>query len=295
MGLVAHRQPASPAIWTAVVRGRTKEGFRGMPTAELDTVEMWYDERGQGDPLVALHPGGAGVDSRALTPNVEAFSRLFHVYTPAQRGHGRTPDVEGPIGYELMAQDTIAFIETVIGQPVYLLGVSDGAIVALTVALRRPDRVRRLVFAAGVFHRDGWAEGILDGEAPDFFKESYAELSPDGIEHYDAVVAKLDAMHRHEPALMPHELGTITCRTLILVADDDEVRLEHAIEMYRSLPDAELGIVPGTSHGLMVEKPDLCNLIVTEFFTKDPAQTFAPIRRAARNDSGVLFNSSRYP
>ena len=57
-----------------------------------------------------------------------------------------------------MAQDTITFIETVIGQPVYLLGCSDGAIVALMVALRRPDLVRRLVFAAGVFHRDGWAE-----------------------------------------------------------------------------------------------------------------------------------------
>ena len=49
-----------------------------MPIAELATVPMWYDERGQGDPLVLLHPGGAGVDSRALTPNLEALSRLFH-------------------------------------------------------------------------------------------------------------------------------------------------------------------------------------------------------------------------
>jgi pimeloyl-ACP methyl ester carboxylesterase len=63
--------------------------------------------------------------------------------------------------------------------------------------------------------------------------------------------------------------------------DGDEVRLEHAIEMYRSLPDAELAVVPGTSHGLLVEKPDLCNLLITEFLTKEPVQTFAPIRRAA--------------
>ena len=120
---------------------------------------MWYDTRGQGDPLVALHPGGAGVDSRALAPNVEALSRHFQVYTPEQRGHGHTPDVAGPITFELMAQNTIAFIETVIGGPVRLLGCSDGAILALTVALRRPDLVRRLVFAAGVFHRDGWEDG----------------------------------------------------------------------------------------------------------------------------------------
>ena len=57
---------------------------------------------------------------------------------------------------ELMARDTTTFIGTVIGQPVSLLGYSDGAALALTVALRRPDLVSRLVFAAGVFHRDGW-------------------------------------------------------------------------------------------------------------------------------------------
>ena len=123
-------------------------GRTGMATAELANVQMWYDRRGQGDPLVALHPGGAGVDSRALAPNVEALSQHFRVYTPEQRGHGHTPDVEGPITFELMAQDTITFIETVVGGPVHLLGCSDGAILALTIALRRPDLVRRLVFTS---------------------------------------------------------------------------------------------------------------------------------------------------
>jgi pimeloyl-ACP methyl ester carboxylesterase len=66
-----------------------------------------------------------------------------------------------------------------------------------------------------------------------------------------------------------------------MIGDDDEVRFEHAAAMYRSLPDAELAVVPGTSHGLLVEKPDLCNLLMTEFLTRDPVQTFAPIRRAA--------------
>jgi pimeloyl-ACP methyl ester carboxylesterase len=120
-----------------------------MPTAELPRVAMWYDERGHGEPCVLLHPGGAGVDSRALGPTVDALARVFRAYTPEQRGHGRTLDVAGPASYELMAEDTIAFIDTVIGAPVYLLGCSDGATVALTVALRRPDLVRRLVFAAG--------------------------------------------------------------------------------------------------------------------------------------------------
>ena len=251
-----------------------------MPIAELATVPMWYDERGQGDPLVLLHPGGAGVDSRALTPNLEALSPLFHTFAPEQRAHGHTPDVAGPVSFDDMARDTIAFIDLVIGRPVYLLGCSDGAVVALLVTLRRPDLVRRLVFATGVFHHDGWEAGVLEGEPPEFLRRSYAEVSPDGAGHYDTVVAKLAAMHEREPALTAADLGTVTCRTLVMIADDDEVRFEHATEMYRSLPRGELAVVPGTSHGLLVEKPDLCNLLITDFLTKEPVETFAPIRRA---------------
>ena len=253
-----------------------------MPTVELPAVSMWYDERGHGDPCVMLHPGGAGVDSRALAPTIEGLSGLFAIYAPEQRGHGHTPDVQGPISYDLMARDTVTFIETVIGRPVHLLGCSDGAILALTVTLGRPDLVRRLVLAAGVFHHDGWAEGVLDDEPPEFLRTSYGEVSPDGIGHYDVIAAKLAAMHASQPALTEGDLGRIGCRTLVMVADDDQVRLEHAVAMYRSLPDAEFAVVPGTSHGLLVEKPDLCNLLITQFLTQDPVQTFAPIRRAAR-------------
>jgi pimeloyl-ACP methyl ester carboxylesterase len=251
-----------------------------MPTAELPGVSMWYDERGQGEPCVLLHPGGAGVDSRALAPNLDALSQVFRTYTPEQRAHGRTRDVDGPITYELMAEDTITFIERVIGQPVYLMGSSDGAVVALMVTRKRPDLVRRLVFVAGVFHLDGWEDGVLDGEPPAFFRQSYGEISPDGIGHYEVVAAKLAAMHAREPALTQGDLREIRPRTLVMVGDDDEVRLEHAIAMFRSLPEAELAVVPGTSHGLLAEKPGLCNLLITDFLTKEPVQTFAPLRRA---------------
>ena len=79
---------------------------------ELGEVRTWYDEKGGGEPLVLMHPGGA--DPRAWAPNIDALAARFHVFTPERRGHGRTPDVEGPISYELMAQDTIAFLEGVV-------------------------------------------------------------------------------------------------------------------------------------------------------------------------------------
>lgn len=252
-----------------------------MPTVELPLVAMWYGEQGHGDPCVLLHPGGAGVDSRALAPTVEPLSELFHVYTPEQRAHGHTADMPGPITYELMAGDTIAFIETVIGRPVRLLGCSDGAVIALLVARSRPDLVERLVFVAGVFHHTGWEEGVLDGDPPSFLRASYGEVSPDGAAHYDDVVEKLAAMHACGPTLTSADLTGVTMRTLLMFGDDDEVRLEHVMALYHSLAIAELAIVPGTSHGLLVEKPELCNQIITDFLTRDAVATLAPIRRAA--------------
>jgi pimeloyl-ACP methyl ester carboxylesterase len=96
------------------------------------------------------------------------------------------------------------------------------------------------------------------------------------------MVAKLAEMHQNEPTLTAHELRALRSRTLVMVGDDDEVTLEHAIDMYRAILDAELAVVPGTSHGLLVEKPELCNQLILDFLTTDPVPTMAPIRRAAR-------------
>jgi len=89
-------------------------------------------------------------------------------------------------------------------------------------------------------------------------------------------------MHLVGPTLTPTDLARLRSRTMVMIADDDEVILEHAISVYRAIPGAELAIVPGTSHGLLVEKPALCEMILTEFLTTEPAATVAPIRRRVR-------------
>jgi pimeloyl-ACP methyl ester carboxylesterase len=251
--------------------------------ALLDDVRTWYETHGDGQPLVLLHPGGAGVDARAFGPNLGPLAAQFRVYTPERRAHGHTPDVAGPITFDAMAQDTMAFLETVVGRRAHVVGMSDGAIVALLVALRRPDLINRLVFVAGVFHFDGWLPHVIDpsNEPPEFLARLYAEVSPDGADHYQVVVDKLAQMHLAEPTLTTDDLGGVSNRTLVMVGDDDEVRLEHAVAMYRAIPDAELMVVPGTSHGLLIEKPGLCNNVIIEFLTEDPIPTMAPIRRKA--------------
>jgi len=245
---------------------------------DLDGVRTWYDEHGAGEPLVLLHP--AMTDARAFAPNVGALAQGFRVLTPERRGHGRTPDVEGPYESGRMAADTTAFVELVARGPAHLVGCSTGATVALLATLHRPELVRRLVLVAGVFHRDGWAPGVLDETPPDFMADSYGEISPDGRDHFAVVAEKLARWHDHQPALTDEDLARVENRTLVMVADDDEVTLEHAVELYRGIRDAELAIVPGTSHGLLVEKPELCNGMIVDFLSNDPVPTFAPIRRA---------------
>jgi pimeloyl-ACP methyl ester carboxylesterase len=249
---------------------------------ELNGIRIWYDEQGTGEPLVLLHPGGVGVDSRAFEPNLGALAAHFHVFLPERRGHGHTPDADGPYSYELMALDMVHFCEQVVGGPARLIGMSDGAVVALLLAHQRPNLVRRLICVAGPFHRSGWiASAIEPGlETPDFLVSSYGVVSPDGQEHYQVVQRKLDQMHTLGPTLTTDDLGSIGCQTLVMVADDDEVILEHAVAFYRALPRGELAVIPGTSHGLLVEKTDLCNKIVVDFLTRDPVPTLAPIRRA---------------
>lgn len=250
---------------------------------QLGDVQTWYEERGDGEPLVLLHPGGA--DARALAPNVDALAAHFRVYTPERRGHGRTPDVEGPITYDLLAQDTIAFLEEVVGAPAHLVGNSAGGNVALLVALRRPDLVRRLVLISSVFHRDGWIPEAIDpNQGPhEAIARGYAQLSPDGADHFPIVFGKLKRMDFEEPTLTVSDLAAVAARTLVMVADDDEVILEHAIAMYRGLPDAALAVIPDTSHGLLHEKPATCNALIVEFLVHDPLPTIAPVRRAGRS------------
>jgi pimeloyl-ACP methyl ester carboxylesterase len=209
---------------------------------QLGDVHAYYEEDGEGEPLVLLHPGLA--DSRAFEEYLPALAERFRVFRPDRRGHGRTADVDGPITYDVMAEETIAFLERVVGGPAHLLGHSDGAPVALLVALKRPDLVRRLVFSAGVFHHDGWTPGAIEPE------------------HFHVVKAKLDRMHREEPTLTDDDLAGYPGPALVMVGDrDDEIRPSHTLALFKGLPDAQLAVLPGTGHGAIDTR------IVIDFLT----------------------------
>ncbi|HEY2671585.1 MAG TPA: alpha/beta hydrolase [Rugosimonospora sp.] len=269
----------------------------------VDGVRTWYDERGDGEPLVLLH--GGLTDSRDFTGNLDALADRFRLLLPERRGHGHTPDTPGPVTLELMARDTIAFLESgehsrsrsvaeastpnasVAGsRGVRLVGYSAGAMVALLVAVRRPDLVSRLVLISGAFDPAGMILlPVAGGEPPAPLVAAYAEVSPDGAGHFPAVIAKA-ASAAQEPGLSPADLGTVACRTLVIAGDDDIVTLEHTVALYRGLPDAELAIVPAASHLLLRERPALCTAMVADFLTGDRPSTMMPMRRAGFGAGG---------
>jgi pimeloyl-ACP methyl ester carboxylesterase len=246
---------------------------------DLDGVRTWYDERGSGEPLVLLH--GGLTDSRDFAGNLDALADRFRVLLPERRGHGHTPDQPGPITIDVMAADTVAFVEKVAGRPVRMVGYSAGAVVALAAAVRRPDLVERLVLISCAFAPAGMiVKPTAGGQPPEPLVAAYAQVSPDGRDHFPVVVAKIvDAAQ--QPGLAPADLAAVTCPALVVAADDDIVTLEHTLELYRGLPDAQLAVVPGTSHLLLHERPRLCASLVTDFLTADPTPPLMPLRRAS--------------
>jgi pimeloyl-ACP methyl ester carboxylesterase len=253
---------------------------------EIGELKTWYDEYGAGEPLVLLHGGLSTNETWAA--QVSDFRTRFRVVAPERRGHGHTPDLGGPMSYDVMAADTIGFLEAVVGSPAHLLGWSDGGIIGLLVAIARADLVRKLIVIGTNFDTSGLAAKAMDGlmtmiaDSDDLamLRTPYEAASPDGAEHWSEVVTKFKQMVSTQPSITVEQLGRISAPTLVIAADDDAITLEHTSTLFRAIPNSELAIVPGTSHFLAMEKPELVNRLVLDFLENDPVPTFMPLRRA---------------
>ncbi|MDQ3554279.1 MAG: alpha/beta hydrolase [Chloroflexota bacterium] len=237
---------------------------------DAGAVHTYYEVEGEGEPLVLLHGGFATIETWAAQR--AALAEHYRVYLPERRGHGRTPDVPGPTGFDIMARDMIAFMETAAIPSAHLVGWSDGGIVALEMALMRPELVRKLVLIGTAAHVDGytaetrdWNQNVTPESLPAFIREPYDALSPDGPEHFPVLFEKLVAVWRTQPRHEPTELEGVTAPTLILLGDNDVITVEHAAAVKRAIRGGQLAVVPGASHGLMFDKPDLVNRLLVDF------------------------------
>ena len=169
-----------------------------------------------------------------------------------------------------MADDTVAYLEQEAGAPAHLVGWSDGAVVALLAAQRRPDLVARMVLIGQYYNSSGRAAGgdllayLNSPEAITFLRRAYDPFSPDGPDHFPTVHAKMMQMIATEPEIALDTLAGVTAPTLVLQADRDEVTIEHSLAVVAALPDARLAVLPGT-HTLPLERPELVNPLIVSF------------------------------
>ena len=254
-----------------------------MSHVDANGVHTYYAEHGAGDPLLLLH--GGLVDGDTFAQQTPAFAEQYRVIVPDRRGHGRTPDVDGPITYDVMADDTVAFIEALGAGPTHLVGWSDGGDVGLLVAIKRPDLVRRLVTIGANFSADGLTREAAESFKPDtptsvvpMMYETWKVNAVDA-DRFETVLEKMQHCW-FDYAIPTADLARIAAPTLVMVGDDDITRFEHTIELYDTIPDAQLAVIPGASHLVPLEKPDLVNQLLLDFLAAEgPTMTMAPIRR----------------
>jgi pimeloyl-ACP methyl ester carboxylesterase len=239
--------------------------------------------RKKGKTVLLLH-GGLSSSASLLRVLGPRLSKRFELAAFDRRGHGRSADTDQPFSFETMADEAVAFIE-LLGRRVYVVGHSDGANVAIIVALRRPDLLKRVALVGANFHFQGLVPmPDFTPTSPGFseFAATYAKHSPEGLAHASAVVEKSLNLVKTGPTLTLEELATISVPVLVMSGDDDVSNLSHTIEMYEAIPEAQLAILPGTSHAVLKERTKECGEIIEGFFLGPiPPRTKYPLRRAA--------------
>ncbi len=254
--------------------------------AAVNGLDMYYEIHGSGEPLVVLHGAYMSVDTMADFIRPLAASR--QVIGVELQGHGRTADIDRPLRYDLLAGDVVALLDQLGVQQADVFGYSFGGGVALQLAISYPERVDRLAVASMLFDSAGYHPGMMEmfeTITPEMFAGSPMETeylrlapNPDG---FATLVQKLAELDSQPLDWSPESIQSITAPTLLIFGDADVITLDHAIEMFGlrgggvngdivGLPDAQLAILPGTSHIGIIFRANLLVPMLTGFFDETP-------------------------
>ena len=248
----------------------------------VNGLQMYYEIHGTGRPLVLLHGGLSAieVDFSKVLPSVAETRQVIGI---EQQAHGHTPDIDRPLIFEQMADDTAALLRHLKIEQADFFGFSDGGNVALGIAIRHPDLVRTFVVAGTNYNNDGLYSEVIAGietlEPEDLagspFQEAYARIAP-SPERWRTLVAKIK-QQTLEFAGWPREaMRAIQAPALVVIGDADIVRPEHAAEMLRllgggvagdvvGLPRSRLAVLPGTTHTTLMSRADWLLSMIREF------------------------------
>jgi len=252
-----------------------------MTYLRINGTELYTEVDGAGEPVLLLHGGFCSLES--LRAQSDALVEDHRVHAFERPGHGRSADIDGEYDYASGVADTIAYLDAHGLDSVHVVGYSDGAILGIMLALEHPARVRSVVaisanldpsaFSTAPEHQalllsPAAARVPLEEpvpERPDLERMHYDRLSPDGPEHGAIVLDKLFRLWTTAPSIDPAELAAITAPVLVIAGDRDSIRPDHSLLIAASIPGAQLCIVPGATHGLLAERPELISHVIGDF------------------------------
>jgi pimeloyl-ACP methyl ester carboxylesterase len=180
---------------------------------EINGHPTWVDERGGGAETVLLLHGGMSNSDLMLDAWGDPLAERCRLVAFDRRDHGYTADTAAAFHYEDMATETIGVLEHVVEGRAHLVGWSDGGIVALAVAMSRPDLVDRLVVIGTNSHHDGVLPLELSEDSPVAAQvfQAYAARSPDGPDHFGDLFEKFLAMATTEPTWTVEDIAAVRC------------------------------------------------------------------------------------
>lgn len=233
-------------------------------------AQIWYASYGEGAPVILLH-GGLGHSGNwgyQLPALLDAGHRVIVVDS---RGHGRSTRDARPYRYELMASDVLAVMDTLRVERAALVGWSDGACVAMVLAAVAPERVAGVFFFGCNMDPSGTKPFVPTPMIDRCFSrhsKDYAQLSatPDD---FDAFVAAVSAMMKTEPNYSADDLAQVSVPVVIVQSEYDEfIKPEHAGYLARSIPGAQLVVLPGVSHFAPLQRPEQFNRVMLDFLRR---------------------------
>lgn len=241
--------------------------------------------QGEGRPLLLLHAGFATIDTsfEKLRP---ALTKHRMTIAVEQQGHGHTADLSRPLAYEQMVKDTAGLLRHKKIANADVFGWSDGGIVALGLAARHPDLVRRVATIGAGYNTGAWKLEFKQRQAamkPDNqntlpFRDAYRNVAPKP-EEWPLLIEKVKAMWAGFEGWPDAEMRSLKAPLMVMLGDDDFIRPEHALELFKMVPSGSLAILPGSDHSAPFIRAEWVAAMLIDFFDA-PDEKFAPSKQA---------------